>query len=192
MDVVERENELVEWSTVCPLQCFYRTWLGSSGKQQTSGLEAPIMLLKGHQSAIYTMKCNPAGTVIARFWRVYGDCKNFMVLKGDKGHKNAILDSIVSGADACLAEDTFFIDYNLRTNLLGTIFYGETHCLDLPFRVSWAVRELVASFYTCKPRNLSVPDYLRSLLWEGKVTTDLAKFAEMTGLDTWDHVRVRS
>ncbi|KAL0866942.1 hypothetical protein Bca101_046060 [Brassica carinata] len=40
----------------------------------------------------------------------------------------------------------------------------------------------LASFYTCKPRNVSVPDDLRRVLWEGKVR-DLAKFAEMTGLD---------
>ncbi|KAJ7947439.1 U5 small nuclear ribonucleoprotein 40 kDa [Quillaja saponaria] len=55
------------------------------------------MLLAGHQSAIYTLKFNPAGTVIASGshdreifrWNVHGDCKNFMVLKG---HKNAVLD----------------------------------------------------------------------------------------------------
>ena len=84
----------MEWSTVP-----YNAPQGpvSNGKQRTSSLEAPIMLLSGHQSAIYTMKFNPAGTVIASgshdreifLWRVHGDCKNFMVLKG---HKNAILD----------------------------------------------------------------------------------------------------
>ncbi|XP_031481776.1 uncharacterized protein LOC116251570 [Nymphaea colorata] len=67
------------------------------GQQRKSSLESPIMLLTGHQSAIYTMKFNPSGTVIASgshdkeifLWHVQGDCKNFMVLKG---HKNAILD----------------------------------------------------------------------------------------------------
>ncbi|KAG6408432.1 hypothetical protein SASPL_131444 [Salvia splendens] len=70
---------------------------GSNGKQRTSSLEAPIMLLTGHQSAVYSMKFNPAGTVIASgshdrdifLWNVHGDCKNFMVLRG---HKNAVLD----------------------------------------------------------------------------------------------------
>ncbi|KAG0470871.1 hypothetical protein HPP92_017571 [Vanilla planifolia] len=38
---------------------------GPPGKQRTSSLESPIMLLIGHQSAIYTMKFNPAGTVVA-------------------------------------------------------------------------------------------------------------------------------
>lgn len=71
--------------------------LGPGGKQRTSSLDAPIMLLTGHQSAIYCMKFNPAGTVIASgshdkdifLWYVHGECKNFMVLRG---HKNAILD----------------------------------------------------------------------------------------------------
>ncbi|CAB4262059.1 unnamed protein product [Prunus armeniaca] len=70
---------------------------GPNGKQRTSSLESPIMLLTGHQSAIYTMKFNPAGTVVASgshdkeifLWNVHGECKNFMVLKG---HKNAVLD----------------------------------------------------------------------------------------------------
>ncbi|KAK9061545.1 hypothetical protein SSX86_018727 [Deinandra increscens subsp. villosa] len=68
-----------------------------NGKQRTSSLLSPIMLLSGHQSAIYTMKFNPAGTVIASgshdreifLWHVSGECKNYMVLKG---HKNAVLD----------------------------------------------------------------------------------------------------
>jgi Prp8 binding protein len=71
--------------------------LGPGGKQRTSSLEAPIMLLTGHQSAIYCTKFNPAGTVIASgshdrdifLWYVHGECKNFMVLRG---HKNAVLD----------------------------------------------------------------------------------------------------
>ncbi|XP_015071049.1 U5 small nuclear ribonucleoprotein 40 kDa protein isoform X1 [Solanum pennellii] len=71
--------------------------LGPNGKPRTSSLESPIMLLSGHQSAVYTMKFNPAGTIIASgshdkeifLWNVRGDCKNFMVLKG---HKNAVLD----------------------------------------------------------------------------------------------------
>ncbi|CAA0838669.1 Transducin/WD40 repeat-like superfamily protein [Striga hermonthica] len=70
---------------------------GPNGKQRTSSLEAPIMLLAGHQSAIYSMKFNPTGTIIASgshdrdifLWHTHGDCKNFAVLRG---HKNAVLD----------------------------------------------------------------------------------------------------
>lgn len=76
---------------------FGTTAPGPNGKQRTSSLQAPIMLLAGHQSAIYSMTFNPAGTVIASgshdkdifLWNVHGDCKNYMVLKG---HKNAVLD----------------------------------------------------------------------------------------------------
>ena len=84
----------MEWSTV-PYGAPQGP--GPNGKQRTSSLESPIMLLSGHQSTIYTMKFNPAGTVVASgshdreifLWNVHGDCKNFMVLKG---HKNAVLD----------------------------------------------------------------------------------------------------
>ena len=84
----------MEWSTV-PYNAPQAP--GPNGKQRTSSLESPIMLLSGHQSAIYTMKFNPAGSVVASgshdreifLWNVHGDCKNFMVLKG---HKNAVLD----------------------------------------------------------------------------------------------------
>ncbi|KAI3959948.1 hypothetical protein MKX01_030239 [Papaver californicum] len=84
----------MEWSAV-PSNATQAT--GPNGKQRTSSLESPIMLLAGHQSAVYTMKFNPSGTVIASgshdkeifLWNVHGDCKNFMVLKG---HKNAVLD----------------------------------------------------------------------------------------------------
>ncbi|CAL0322812.1 unnamed protein product [Lupinus luteus] len=84
----------MEWSTV-PYSGPHVP--GPNGKQRTSSLESPIMLLAGHQSAIYTMKFNPEGSVIASgshdreifLWNVHGDCKNFMVLKG---HKNAVLD----------------------------------------------------------------------------------------------------
>ncbi|CAO2833515.1 unnamed protein product [Amaranthus hypochondriacus] len=84
----------MEWSTV-PYSVPQVP--GPNGRQRTSSLESPIMLLTGHQSAIYTLKFNPTGTVIASgshdreifLWNVHGDCKNFMVLKG---HKNAVLD----------------------------------------------------------------------------------------------------
>ncbi|KAG2326174.1 hypothetical protein Bca52824_008902 [Brassica carinata] len=89
MEIMPREDENA-LSGPRPMEVSY-------GKQRTSSLEAPIMLLTGHPSAVYTMKFNPSGTMIASgshdreifLWRVHGDCKNFMVLKG---HKNAILD----------------------------------------------------------------------------------------------------
>ena len=55
------------------------------------------MLLEGHEAAVFCMKFNPAGDVVASgsfdkfvyLWNVRGDCENFMMLKG---HKNAILE----------------------------------------------------------------------------------------------------
>ncbi|KAB5512740.1 hypothetical protein OIU85_003116 [Salix viminalis] len=103
MQVVPRENESalsvsgprpMEWSTV---PYTGPQGPGQNGKQRRSSLESPIMLLTGHQSAIYTMKFNPAGNVIASgshdkeifLWHMHGECKNFMVMRG---HKNAVLD----------------------------------------------------------------------------------------------------
>ena len=57
-----------------------------NGIRRTSGLESPIMLLTGHQGAIYTMKFHPEGKIIASgshdkdifLWNVYGENDNFM------------------------------------------------------------------------------------------------------------------
>lgn len=67
------------------------------GPKRTSSLDAPIMLLEGHDSAVFTLKFNPTGDVVASgshdkfvfLWNVRGECENFMMLKG---HKNAILE----------------------------------------------------------------------------------------------------
>ena len=67
------------------------------GAKRTSKLQAPTMLLAGHQGAIHSVKFDPSGKYLASasfdrsifLWNVYGDCENYMMLKG---HKNAILD----------------------------------------------------------------------------------------------------
>ncbi|VVB06285.1 unnamed protein product [Arabis nemorensis] len=48
-------------------------------------------------------------------------------------------------------------------------------------KVNWVVQQVVAQFYTGKPRDVYTPDDLKKVLWEGKVR-DLASFAAMTGL----------
>ena len=53
---------------------------------------APIMLLTGHAGEVFTCKFNPTGDVIASgshdkhvfLWRTYGECENFMMMKGDQ------------------------------------------------------------------------------------------------------------
>lgn len=61
--------------------------------QRTSSLEAPIMLLSGHEGEIFTARFHPAGDTLASagfdrliyLWNVYGECENFAVLKGHTG-----------------------------------------------------------------------------------------------------------
>ena len=60
---------------------------------RTSGLVAPIMLLTGHSGEVFGVKFSPDGTVLAScshdkhlfLWNVYGECENYMVLKGAEG-----------------------------------------------------------------------------------------------------------
>merc|ERR1712166_517881 len=59
---------------------------------RTSSLQAPIMLLTGHESAVTTCRFNPNGKILATgsmdkqifLWNVHGDCENLQVYKGDK------------------------------------------------------------------------------------------------------------
>ncbi|CAG8471156.1 33_t:CDS:10 [Diversispora eburnea] len=61
--------------------------------KRTSGLQAPIMLLNGHQGEIFTIRFNPSGQHIASgsfdrnilLWNTYGDCQNYGLLKGHNG-----------------------------------------------------------------------------------------------------------
>ncbi len=49
------------------------------------------MLLTGHAGEVFTMKFSPGGDVVASgsfdkhifLWNTYGDCENFMMLKGE-------------------------------------------------------------------------------------------------------------
>ena len=58
--------------------------------RRTSGLLAPIMLLNGHAGEVFGVKFSPDGSVLAscshdknlHLWRVYGECENFMIMKG--------------------------------------------------------------------------------------------------------------
>ena len=69
------------------------TVIQSGGPMRTSNLEAPIMLLTGHEGEIFSAKFSPDGQVIASggfernifMWTVYGECENFAVMKGHSG-----------------------------------------------------------------------------------------------------------
>lgn len=63
------------------------------GPQRSSSLMAPIMLLTGHESEIFTTEFHPDGETLASagfdrliyLWNVYDECENFAVLKGHTG-----------------------------------------------------------------------------------------------------------
>jgi Prp8 binding protein len=66
-----------------------------AGVPRTSSLQAPIVLLEGHQAEIYTCKFDPSGKALSSagfdkrilLWQVQGDCTNYHMFEG---HKNAI------------------------------------------------------------------------------------------------------
>lgn len=63
------------------------------GPPRTSSLQAPIMLLSGHEGEVYCCKFHPNGATLASagfdrlilLWNVYGDCENYATLKGHSG-----------------------------------------------------------------------------------------------------------
>merc|ERR1712166_1435858 len=91
---------------------------------RTSSLQAPIMLLTGHESAVTTCRFNPNGKILATgsmdkqifLWNVHGDCSNLCVYKG---HKNAVLqvDWSIDGTKLCSAsaDKTVFV-FDVETN----------------------------------------------------------------------------
>ncbi|XP_028675055.1 U5 small nuclear ribonucleoprotein 40 kDa protein [Erpetoichthys calabaricus] len=63
------------------------------GPPRNSSLQAPIMLLSGHDGEVYCCKFHPNGSTLASsgfdrlilLWNVYGDCDNYATLKGHSG-----------------------------------------------------------------------------------------------------------
>lgn len=64
-----------------------------TGPPRSSSLEAPIMLLTGHEGEVYCCKFHPSGATLASagfdrlilIWNVYGECENYATLKGHSG-----------------------------------------------------------------------------------------------------------
>eukprot|EP00096_Caligus_rogercresseyi_P008873 TRINITY_DN2888_c0_g1_i1.p1 TRINITY_DN2888_c0_g1~~TRINITY_DN2888_c0_g1_i1.p1 ORF type:complete len:353 (+),score=90.06 TRINITY_DN2888_c0_g1_i1:45-1103(+) len=77
------------------------------GPPRSSNLDAPIMLLSGHEGEIYSAKFHPEGNILASsgfdrqiyLWKVYGECENYGMITG---HTGAILDLHFSGDGSTL------------------------------------------------------------------------------------------
>ncbi|KAK7125120.1 hypothetical protein R3I94_019229 [Phoxinus phoxinus] len=67
--------------------------LSAMGPPRSSSLQAPIMLLSGHEGEVYCCKFHPNGATLASsgydrlilMWNVYGECENYATLKGHTG-----------------------------------------------------------------------------------------------------------
>ncbi|CAB1455375.1 unnamed protein product [Pleuronectes platessa] len=67
--------------------------LVAMGPPRSSSLQAPIMLMSGHEGEVYCCKFHPNGATLASsgfdrlilMWNVYGDCENYATLKGHSG-----------------------------------------------------------------------------------------------------------
>lgn len=74
-----------------------RNEFDENGIRRTSHLQAPIMLLSGHEGDIYCTKFAPSGQFLASagfdrliyLWNTYDDCDNIAVMKG---HTGAVMD----------------------------------------------------------------------------------------------------
>ena len=82
-------------SAIIPAAAAANPFASASGR--SSNLEAPIMHLTGHKSAVYAVRFDPTGQHIATagkdrdilLWNVYGEADNYALLRG---HKNAVLE----------------------------------------------------------------------------------------------------
>eukprot|EP01025_Chloroclados_australasicus_P051481 TRINITY_DN5992_c0_g1_i4.p1 TRINITY_DN5992_c0_g1~~TRINITY_DN5992_c0_g1_i4.p1 ORF type:complete len:371 (+),score=33.74 TRINITY_DN5992_c0_g1_i4:43-1113(+) len=71
-------------------------------RKRTSNLQAPIMLLTGHQGEVFSVRFSPDGECLISgshdklilVWRTYDECENYMMLKG---HKSAVAEVQWSG-----------------------------------------------------------------------------------------------
>lgn len=104
----EAENQIVQHIGGAVATAGFR---GESAQQRTSKLQAPIMLLTGHEGEIMTARFSHCGTMFASggydqkifLWNTYGDCENFALLSGHTGtvmdlHFNADASTLVTCA----------------------------------------------------------------------------------------------
>ncbi|KDE05877.1 hypothetical protein MVLG_03820 [Microbotryum lychnidis-dioicae p1A1 Lamole] len=121
--------------------------------RRTSGLQAPIMCLQGHQGEILDVKFSPDGEHLASsgvdrtilLWNVYGECKNWGMLRTPKGAPTSIA---FVGNDRLLAgstDHTLFL-FHLPTGQVQRRFRGHTSIVNsVDVQRGGAGRDLFAS-----------------------------------------------
>jgi len=104
------------------------------GPPRTSSLQAPIMLLSGHQGDVYASKFNAKGNVIASasfdqrifLWNVFGECENFSAMSG---HTGAVLDlawTPDSSTIVSVSTDKFAISWDAEVGAKVRRFRGHS------------------------------------------------------------------
>jgi len=140
---------------------------------RTSQLTAPTMSLAGHERPVFTCKFNPKGTNLASaggdhlvlVWNVYGDCQNWLVLKG---HTGAVL-------ELCWNRDGDQI-YTASADKTGSVFDVESGERIKRFRHHTSFVNAVAASRRGVSLVVTGGDDCNALLWDLRIRKPTQSF----------------
>jgi len=143
------------------------------GPKRTSGLLAPNMCLKGHESGVHCARFNREGSHIASgstdktilLWNVYGECKNWGVLKG---HEGAIL-------DICWDREGTLL-YSASADQFGAVWDVETEERVKKLRDHKSYVNAVSASRRGDPLVLTGSDDCTTMLWDVRIRGHQIKF----------------